>query len=359
MSTTKSNIKEVKGYDQIKYEQELFIKPIKDQFKKDFNRLRKSIGFSDYIELKLKENELHIIILTAKHPNGKTINPVLENMQTDKAAFEGWAICLKAWIPDIVKTVKLDWTTPDNKNLHYNRFLYRVIKFKQWYKDWFVYNPEKQQELDSFCGLMKKGATNNYSNKEAAEGTNKEGIVEYNLINHEENKRELVKTLQLDFVGHHLPVGVKTSNGKSLFTGRQSAIDIWGISHDKVLKVIELKYNKNKNNRLHNIKVGIISELLFYCNIMDDIRQGNIKKPTIPVEKGIEQEKALYEKGWESVEGVMLATDYHPLLYKKDKLLEVLSANSQGIKFSMYQYDWDMNNKELKEIKPFNSESCK
>lgn len=359
MSTTKSNIKEVKGYDQIKYEQNQFIKPIKELYRKyKFERSGDSISVSNYIKIKLKEDELHITILTAKHPNGKTINPVLENMQTDKAAFEGWIICLKAWLSDKIKTVKLDWTTPDNENLHYNRFLYRVIKFKEWY-NWFDFNPEKQNEIDSFHEELTTGAQNNNSYKDAAEGKNKEGIVEYNLINNKENKLKLEDALKLELIEHHLPVGVKTSNGKSLFTGRQSAIDIWGISHDKVLKVIELKYNKNKNNRLHNIKVGIISELLFYCNIMDDIRQGNIKKPTIPVEKGIEQEKALYEKGWESVEGVMLATDYHPLLYKKDKLLEVLSASSQGIKFSMYQYDWDMNNKELKEIKPFNSESCK
>ena len=358
MSTTKSNIKEVKGYDQIKYEQELFIKPIINLYSKyGYKRLGDSIVFSDYIKMKLKEDELHITILTAKHSNGETINPVLENMQTDKAAFEGWAICLKAWLPDKVKTIKLDWTTPDNKNLHYNRFLYRVIKFKQCYKDWFGYNPEKQKELVCFYKSMKR-AQNNNSHKNAAEGTNKEGIVEYNLINNEENKQRLVEALNLDLVWHHLPVGVKTSNRKGLFTGRQSAIDIWGITKDNVLNVIELKYNKNKNNQLYNIKVGIISELFCYCNIMNDIRRDYIQKPAIS-KKGIESEKALYAREWNSVEGVMLATDYHPLLYRTKELLEILNSNKEGIKFSMYQYDWDINNKELLEIKPFNPDSCK
>ena len=60
-----------------------------------------------------------------------------------------------------------------------------------------------------------------------------------------------------------------------------------------------------------------------------------------------------------SAEGVMLATDYHPLLYRTKELLEILNSNKEGIKFSMYQYDWDMNNKELLEIKPFNPDSCK
>lgn len=337
------------------YKKDLTRKELIDQIKRqyedyNFSRSGKRINLSDYIKTDIQEDELHITILTL------TKNPVAEqNMQETGCAFEGWVICLKTWLADKIKTVKLDWTTPqeklsENEEQHYNRFLYRVIKFKEWY-DWFDFNPEKQNEINSFCELI-KGSINNYSTKKADEGkADNENNVEYNLINNEENKQKLVEALNLDLMWHHLPVGVKKADDSNLFPGSKSAIDIWGVTHDHILKVIELKYN--------NDMIGIISELLFYCNIMDDIRQGNIKKPTIPVEKGIEQEKALYEKGWESVEGVMLATDYHPLLYKKDKLLEVLSANSQGIKFSMYQYDWDMNNKELKEIKPFNSESCK
>ena len=324
---------------------------IKQQYKDcNFNRPGSRIKLSDYTEIDIQGEELHIKILEL------TKNPVSEqNMQETGCAFEGWIICFKAWLADKIKTVKLDWTTPqeslsDNEKLHYNRFLYRVFKFKECYKDWFYY-PEKENEINSFNEELKKGAKNNYSSKEAAEGENKEGIVEYNLINNEENKQKLVKALNLDLVWHHLPVGVKKANGSLLFTGGKSAIDIWGITKDHVLKVIELKYDSDM--------IGILSELFFYCNIMNDIRKGDIRKPDIPMNEGIEQEKALYAKEWKSIEGVMLATDYHPLLYRTKELLETLNSNKEGIKFSMYQYDWDMEKKKLGKIEPFNPDSCK
>lgn len=342
MNHTENNNKELTGKE--------LIEQIKRQYEDyNFNRSGSRINLSDYIKTELKGEELHITIRTL------TKNPVSEqNMQETGCTFEGWAICLKAWLADQIKTVKLDWTTPqeslsDNEKLHYNRFLYRVIKFKQCYKDWFGYNPEKQKELVCFYKSMKR-AINNYSNKDAAEGKNKEGIVEYNLINNEENKQKLAKALNLDLMWHHLPVGVKKADDSNLFPGSKSAIDIWGISHDKILKVTELKYN--------NDMIGIISELFCYCNIINDIRRGYIQKPAIS-KKGIESEKALYAREWNGIEGVMLATDYHPLLYRTKELLEILNSNREGIKFSMYQYNWDMENKKLNKIEPFNPDSCK
>lgn len=97
---------------------------IKQRYKDcNFSRPGYKIGLSDYIEMKLKGDELHITILPL------TKNPVSEqNMQETGCAFEGWAICLKAWLSDQIKTVKLDWTTPqkklsENEEQHYNRFL--------------------------------------------------------------------------------------------------------------------------------------------------------------------------------------------------------------------------------------------
>lgn len=330
---------------------EQLVNLIKQQYKDcNFNRPGSRIKLSDYTEIDIQGEELHIKILEL------TKNPVSEqNMQETGCAFEGWTICLKAWLADQIKTVKLDWTTPqeslsDNEKLHYNRFLYRVIKFKQGY-DWFEYNPEKQKEINSFCELI-KGSINNYSTKKADEGDkDNENKVEYNLINNEENKQKLAKALNLDLMWHHLPVGVKKADDSNLFPGSKSAIDIWGITQDNILKVIELKYN--------NDMIGIISELFCYCNIMNDIRKGDIQKPDIPMNEGIEPEKALYKRKWNSVEGVMLSTDYHPLLYRTKELLKILNSNKEGIKFSMYQYNWNMENKKLNKIEPFNPDSCK
>ena len=252
---------------------------IKQQYKDcNFNRSGSYIKLSDYTEINIQGDELHITILPL------TKNPVSkQNMQETGCAFEGWAICLKAWLADQIKTVKLDWTTPqkklsENEEQHYNRFLYRVIKFKEWY-DWFDYNPEKQNEINFFCELI-KGSTNNYSTKKADEGDkDNENKVEYNLINNEANKQKLAKALNLDLMWHHLPVGVKKADDSNLFPGSKSAIDIWGITQDNILKMIELKYN--------NDMIGIISELFCYCNIMNDIRRGYIQKPAIS-KKGIE-----------------------------------------------------------------------
>ena len=354
MNSKKSDIKEIKGKEQLAYEKRAFIEPIKNQYKSG----KRSIKISDYIKAELvNEQEFRITLLTATHlGNGKAINPVVENMQTDKSAFESWAICLKVWFPDI-KKVTLDWTTPETiageAMPHYNRFLYRVIKFKRWY-DWFDYASEKREELDKFSALM-KGSVNNSSGKTADEKRNAEGIVEYNLIHDAGNLETLKRELSLVRAGNHLPVGVKSADGGSLFTGGQSAIDLWGLTSDGTLKLIELKYNRDKNGKPCNIKIGIIAELMLYCNIMNDIRNGEIGKPK---DIKIEEERDLYAIKWKGIEGVMLATDYHPLLHKTKELLELLNSNSQGITFSMCRYEWDMANKKLNAITPFNPKSC-
>lgn len=165
MNTGKSDIKEIKGKKQIAYEKQTFISPTKSQYESG----KRLIKISDYVKMELvNEHELHITLLTATHiRNGNTINPVVENMQTDKSAFESWAICFKAWFPKI-KKVELNWTTPETitkkAKPHYNRFLYRIAKFKQWY-DWFTCDPEKQEELDKFSVLMKDSINNSSSKK--------------------------------------------------------------------------------------------------------------------------------------------------------------------------------------------------
>ena len=55
------------------------------------------------------------------------------NMQTDASAFEGWAICLKAWLPECITEVIIAGDVLSfpkgekmtKEEMHYNRFLYR------------------------------------------------------------------------------------------------------------------------------------------------------------------------------------------------------------------------------------------
>lgn len=56
---------------------------------------------------------------------------ILSNMQEDKSAFEGWAICLRYWLKDYIDHVFIDWDNYWLKSLHYNRFKYRIYKFSK------------------------------------------------------------------------------------------------------------------------------------------------------------------------------------------------------------------------------------
>lgn len=62
---------------------------------------------------------------------------VCANMQSNESAFEGWVLCIKAWLPDLIDKVSIFWdpTTPKSNTLHYERFKYRVWKFINAY-DW-------------------------------------------------------------------------------------------------------------------------------------------------------------------------------------------------------------------------------
>ena len=65
------------------------------------------------------------------------IKGLKSNMQDDEAAFESWAIALKYYLKDIIDTVTIDWERDFVKGeegyLHYNRFVYRLLKFVQTY----------------------------------------------------------------------------------------------------------------------------------------------------------------------------------------------------------------------------------
>src|SRR4051812_22043093 len=67
---------------------------------------------------------------------------VQANMQTDGAAFEGWAVVLMAWCG--VQQIAVNWDEPvDIRNPHYQRFLYRLEKFQE------LFGPEAVQVVSA------------------------------------------------------------------------------------------------------------------------------------------------------------------------------------------------------------------
>ena len=253
-------------------------------------------------------------------------------MQTDGAAFEGWAICLKGLLPEIVSSVQLNWKRPEirkddsNKKLHYNRFLYRVLNFSELY-EWFSISEMNTSEIEEFKRELTDLHNNSFSENPQIKGVDKgkfklsETIVEFLLAN--DLSSSIRERFDLDFIDRQFPVGVKKGN-LPFFTGGMSAIDLWGTKND-TLTIIELKYNGGDSK---NIKVGIISEIFMYACIMRDIIKGVISRPDKTPNK---HEEMLYDnhKKYKHIVARMLSDKYHPLL-ENEKVLSIL--NEQIIK---------------------------
>jgi hypothetical protein len=248
-------------------------------------------------------------------------------MQTDDAAFEGWSICLKHHLSNEIDKIVLDWDKPnsqsDSEKLHYNRFLYRSLRFRELFS-WFSIDKTKELEINDFALNLNDLVINvplNHATEPSEKGSNEKKI-EYNIT----NQSIIKEKFGLRCVDHQLPVGVKR-DGESFFTGRASAIDIWGID-DNHLHIFELKYS--------NKKVGIITELLFYSEVMYDVlirktisTPGNIKD--------VRNAMSLYNDNSKikSINSYFLFDTIHPLLIGMNSLL---NSNNLGIKFSNIQY---------------------
>jgi hypothetical protein len=234
------------------------------------------------------------------------------NMQENKSSFEGWIICFKSWIPGEIDKVELEWApSVDKKKIeHYNRFLFRVLKFQKMYS-WFSVSKKNLSEVQSFSHIIQRtDLVMNYP------GSLKRNSISENKI---EDKIEsifvtdplkLLKTrFNLETLNQQLPAGVfieKKSTGTRLFTGQKSAIDLWGLRADE-LSIFELKY---KNRR-----VGIISELLFYLYLMDSVFiNGEIQYPEKAKDAKVRDFDKLYDKKFKKLKGYFLIDNLHPFI---------------------------------------------
>ena len=244
------------------------------------------------------------------------------NMQNNEAAFEGWAIALKFYLKDKVNTVTIDWKRDLAKGedgyYHFNRFVYRLAKFVQTYS-W----ARAAKTIPCIPSLLYC----NIGKKEAADITkyevDSEGWLECKYV--QDHSREY------DAMNRQLPVGLferKVSRDTYYATSGKSAIDIWAIK-GHCLSIFELK--KPDNNPL-----GIISELMFYTNVLDDImshrimyeENSNTKKA---IQHNIRGFKSLYEAYStgliNSIEAVFLADKLHGLL--SEDLIEFINESAR------------------------------
>lgn len=239
------------------------LKRIKATFNLEGNKSN-NVRLPGDIEFTITGNDVEIHISS---------NSVEKNMQDDAAAFEGWALVLKRW--GKFDKVILSWDLNNlNDDGHYQRFLFRVTNFSKDFNSWFEIKSNCIQYLTVLIinesDTYYLNSPSNNRDKNVPQGA--ESILEDKF-----SKGDWADALKLrtnaDYLNRQLPVGVfKKSVSKltSIFPRLKSAIDIWGISKNNELLLFELKADANN-------KVGIITELYFYCCIMRYVQRGRFK----------------------------------------------------------------------------------
>jgi hypothetical protein len=236
---------------------------------------------------------------------------VTDNMQNDRAAFEGWCLALRLWCK---VEVVLKWIPPPPEATlshlrHYERFLYRVARFQSLF-DWFRIESNCANKVGAARALKRKL----YLNVGDARDLEQESAPE--------DKAERVLELKLlrsrDFAAHygfangtrdrHLPVGlfsgIPPSLESQIFPGGQASIDLVCLDGD-TFWLFELKAKKNN-------RVGIVTELFFYASVIRDTLRGGPYMFAQALSEALIQPEAL--KRVTRIEAVMLGQDMHPLV---------------------------------------------
>lgn len=241
---------------------------------------------------------------------------LMSNMQTDVSAFEGWAICLKAWLPELIDDVTIEKEKPvTSSSLHYQRFLYRLDKFTKIYS--WAHTKSFDEELDNFREKNANVVINVPKSNASESAAHCEAQLERVFCQKNKDK--------YDVIDQQLPVRLFNDEIKddNAITPK-SYLDIWSIK-DTLLRIFELKLPTNT-------EVGIISELMFYVNVMTDVINGKIKIPFSSEDKSYRSFKQLFEfqknKKCKKIEGVFLANNLHSGI--KNKLDEVLHIINEG-----------------------------
>ena len=289
----------------------------KNEIFDNLKSLHKSLKEPGYIDFVSKDGILTITM---------TEKGLLANMQNNESAFEGWAIAIKSLLPNVAKKVVISWAanTISENNTHYTRFLYRVIKFIDSY-NWATTEFKDERAANDYNRIKKELErwVTNFPSKAAEENaTHEEARLE----------RQLNQILP-GYHDHQLPVGLffeevssKSEHERTPRSGSQ--IDLWSIQED-IFTVYELKKDDNR-------KVGIVSELMFYVNVIKDLVEGKInfgKGAEFVTERNYNKVfENIHENRIEKVVGVFLTNDLHPILnLNKKALFDILNNNTRGI----------------------------
>ena len=275
---------------------------------------------------------------------------VLQNMQNDASSFEGWIFCLKAFFSDI-RTVVIDWEnpafSPDEQEIktqqkHYNRFLLRVIWFIDNYS-WATVVEHRRAELLSFQRRFSHFTLNfpRQKSKDKREKSATDQKMKYEAILETAIYQHLSTT---SVANHQLPMGLFDGQvllDTAITPGGASQADLWKIEKDEFC-VYELKDSIHTDN----IRVGIITELMFYANVLH--RLFITKEIQYPLEADLFRTNkrddasrgfeyildAIYQHSITHIKAVMLTDRLHPLIeHNKEQLLNDMSQSKANIRF--------------------------
>lgn len=344
------------------------------QWAKDDNELKKKIKESfvnatgnrnirlpQNIWLEEIENGIKMSLSMASVGKGKD---KFLNMQDNAAAFEGWAAVIYAhYLTPINRKdsgkrkiiLGLQEKSEDVHNIdenqgHYNRFLYRAMKFTEEYSEWIELDSNLLTIVEYFKEWFEKeNFINNEPSKyrilnspELPENPSTESKVELFFTNQTNVniRKKLLDTanIQTEKLYRQLPVGLfkgkdnrSVIKSNSVFTGGKSAIDLWTID-DECIALFELKTN--------NKMMGIITELFFYSEYVNDIfiRQNNIH-----CAESEDKESGYYnlttdETAKKKIKAFFLTNGLHPLITKE--VIELLNINNKDvIKYADINYN--------------------
>lgn len=286
---------------------------------------------------KLIDYELSNKVLTLN------LNHPCSNMQSNEAAFEGWSIVLKSIFGSEIEQVVLNINTEievSKSRFHYNRLLWRIHNFAKMFS-WFAMGNCKEAVADFMIYTFFEPVMNVPSrNRGPVVKSEGERLVESLFINQNKPYYSELKTLvDADFILNQIPVGLFQSdvkNDNKIFSGGSSAIDLLGFKDEDTIHLIELKMDTN-------IKLGVISEFLFYAFIMHGLfisKDINYSKADFP--DSFSQYARLLRSGTvDKISGHLFCENYHPLL--DSEVIELLNLGLSKFNISLdrlkYSYD--------------------
>lgn len=287
-------------------------------------------------------------------------NPI--NMQDNRACFEAWCLIIKAKASDSdlkieldvrdIKEADYDGNLP--KNGHLGRFLYRILKFREQYKDWFKLSEKLENLKDKFKTYLDSHTfVTSAPDKEANDNlddlkNNLESYIEYVFWDSYRAQRDILKLDRGAIVGRQLPVslfeGTKL-NTNGVFTWGKSAVDFWALDGDTI-NVYELKVN--------NPMVGIITEIFFYSNYIHDVFiAGYLNHTKGKVSHKTDVQLRNYDKiTGKKVQGIMISNrrdddkGWHTSLDEltRRKITDIMNTNDTAgiIQYTFLKYNFKM-----------------